>query len=438
VSNLRFIFYGGAREFAKHHGHEAIIHGPAETGKTISALWKLHLIANKYDNASIVIARKTQTSIYGTVLETYKNKVLQGKPEAWGKFGIGIKPYGGDNKPEWFDYNASGSRIWLAGLDKAGKILSAEHDIVYVNQVEELTLGDWETITTRTTGRAGHVPYSQTIGDANPAYPTHWMYRRASLRLFYSKHEENPELFYQFPDPRAGEITEQGKRTMAVLDALTGVRKQRLRYGKAAQAEGAIYTEYDEAIHRVYANQAPKRYARYVAAVDWGYRHAGAIGVLGLTGDGVMYLVAQLYHTGRRDDWWKDRAVELNEEFGIEAFACDPSQPAYIDKFKDAGLNAFGADNAVIPGINAVKKRLAEKRLFLVRDSLRQPDQTLIEAQKPHQIEDELPAYVWATKGKEMPVKENDDGVDMLRYAIMHVDGRPSTKIVRAWGPGRR
>jgi len=416
-----FTFYGGAREFAMYLGPEAIIHGPAETGKTISALWKLHCIAQRedYPNASIVIARKTQTSIYATVLETYKNKVLLGQPEIWG-----VKPYGGENKPAWFDY-PNGSRIWLAGLDKAGKILSAEHDIVYVNQAEELTLGDWETITTRTTGRAGNMPYSQTIGDANPAYPTHWMYQRASLRMFYSKHEENPQLF----DQQTGEITEQGKRTMAVLDALTGVRKQRLRYGKPAQAEGAIYTEYDEAIHRIYANQAPKEFARYVAGVDWGYRHPGVIGVFGLTGDGVMYLVAQLYHTGRRDDWWKDRAVELNEEFGIEAFACDPSQPAYIDKFRSAGLNAFGADNAVIPGINAVKKRLAEQRLFFVRDSLRQPDQALIEAQEPHQIEDELPAYVWATKGKEMPVKEDDDGADALRYAIMHIERKRAPGI---------
>jgi len=423
--------YGANLAIFQYQGPEAIIHGPAETGKTYALCLKAHLCACKYRGAAIAIVRKTQTSTYSTILQTYTRKIL-GKREDWPCI-----PYGGENKPERFIY-PNDAAIWITGLDKSSRILSSEFDLIVVSQAEELTLGDWETITTRTTGRAGHVPYSQTIGDANPAYPTHWMYRRASLRLFYSKHEENPELFYQFPDPRAGEITEQGKRTMAVLDALTGVRKQRLRYGKAAQAEGAIYTEYDEAIHRVYANQAPKRYARYVAAVDWGYRHAGAIGVLGLTGDGVMYLVAQLYHTGRRDDWWKDRAVELNEEFGIEAFACDPSQPAYIDKFKDAGLNAFGADNAVIPGINAVKKRLAEKRLFLVRDSLRQPDQTLIEAQKPHQIEDELPAYVWATKGKEMPVKENDDGVDMLRYAIMHVDGRPSTKIVRAWGPGRR
>ena len=414
MPNPRFIFYGGVREFAKYHGPEAVVHGPAETGKTIGSLQKLHLAALKYDDASIVIARKTQTSIYSTVLETYKNKVLLGQPEAWG-----VEPYGGDNKPQWFDY-PNGARIWLAGLDKAGKILSAEHDIIYVNQAEELTLADWETITTRTTGRAGHMPYSQTMGDANPSYPTHWMYKRDSLRMFYSKHEENPALF----DQQTGEITAQGERTMAVLDALTGVRKQRLRYGKAAQAEGAIYDEWNEADHLVYAKDAPPSYARYIAGLDWGYRNAGVMGVFGITGDGDMYLVAQYYRTGERDDWWLDRAREVDEEFGgIEAFVCDPSEPAYIDKFKSKGrLRAIGGNNSVIPGINAVKKRLAEKRLFIVRDSLRERDETLAEANQPLCVQDEIPAYIWSSKAKETPVKVDDHGVDMVRYAVMHLE----------------
>src|SRR4030042_986041 len=171
-----FTFYGGARDFARFHGPEAICHGPAETGKTISALWKLHLCALKYPRASLVICRKLLTSAYSTVLQTFVNKVL-GPRDDWV-----CEPYGGE-KPEWFNYD-NGARIWLAGLDKSSKVLSSEHDIIYVNQAEELSLEDWETLTTRTTGRAGNIPYSQTIGDANPSYPLHWMYHRTPLRPF--------------------------------------------------------------------------------------------------------------------------------------------------------------------------------------------------------------------------------------------------------------
>jgi phage terminase large subunit len=413
---VRFTFYGGAREFVRYHGPEAIIHGPAETGKTISALWKLHRLALKYPDASLVIARKTQASIYGTVLETFTKKVLGDRAV--------VDVYGG-GKPEWFDYR-NGARIWIAGLDKAGKVLSAEHDLVYVNQTEELELADWETLTTRTTGRAGHMPYSQTIGDANPSYPSHWMYNRPSLRMFYSKHEENPVLF----DPATHDITAQGKRTMAVLDALTGVRKERLRYGKPAQAEGAVYDEWDASVHLIYADAMPEC-TRFIASQDWGYTNAGVFGVWAIDGDGGMYLVRQVYQTGRTIDWWVETAKGLRDEYGyFEAVACDPAEPAYIAAYQQAGLNARPADNAVLPGINAVKQRMAQKRLHIVRDSLGQVDETLEAERKPKCLEDEIPMYVWANKSaKEQPVKADDHGVDMLRYAVMYLDGGMSVGI---------
>jgi phage terminase large subunit len=401
-----FEVFGGVREFVNYRGPEAIVHGPAETGKTIGALYKLHICADTYPNASIVIARKTLSSTYSTVLQTFQNKVLRDLP--------GVDPYGG-SKPEWFDY-PNGSRIWMAGLDKSSKILSAEHDVIYVNQAEELTLDDWETLTTRTTGRAGNMPYSQTIGDANPAWPLHWMYHRRSLRLFYSYHRENPALY----DPETGEITEQGRLTMIVLEALTGLRRTRLLDGKPAQAEGVIYEGWNPAIHLLYS--APPL-SRHIASQDWGYVNPGALGVWGIDGDDNMFLRAQIYRTRKNIDWWTERALELQREFGkFEAVACDPSRPEYIEEYRQAGLNAVAAGNQVLPGIDKVQQRLAALRLFIVRDCSRYIDSGLKAEHKPCRTEDEFPSYIWASTTKEQPVKEDDHGMDMVRYAVMYLD----------------
>jgi len=411
VPHIEFTFYGGAREFVRYHGTEAMLHGPAETGKTLSTLWKLHLCALKYKGAQLVILRKTQTSAHSTVVQAYLNKVL-GETATAQAYGGGI--------PQWFDY-PNGARIWVMGMDKPGKLLSGEFDLVYVNQAEELVEGDWETIMTRTTGRAGNMPYAQTIGDCNPTYPTHWMYQRKTLRMYYSRHEENPMLY----DQQTGQMTAQGHRTMAVLDALTGVRKERLRYGRPAQAEGVIYDEWDPSVHLVYAEDVPPL-QRYIAAADWGYANPGALGVWGLDYDDNMYLVAQVYQTGRTIDWWIEKALGLQGRYmRFEALACDPSEPAYIQQMRDAGLAAVAADNAVLPGINAVKKRLTETRLYVVRDSLRQPDVSLAETRLPTSVEDEFPMYVWADKvGREQPIKEHDHGMDMVRYAVMQMEKR--------------
>jgi hypothetical protein len=136
-----------------------------------------------------------------------------------------------------------------------------------------------------------------------------------------------------------------------------------------------------------------------------------------------MVLVAQWYRAGRRDDWWLEKALEADDEFGVEAFACDPSEPAYIDAFQEAGLNAVKGFNAVLPGINAVKRRLADGTLTFVRDSLREADQARIRQKLPARVEDEIPGYVWAGGAKERPVKEDDHGLDQLRYAVAYVDG---------------
>lgn len=253
ILEMPYSFYGGVHRAIMCKDPEVMLSGPAETGKTIGLLWKLDAIARKYKNASLVIARKTLASTYSTVLVTFQEKILQD--------GTGVKPYGGA-RPQWFDYEETGSRIWITGMDKSSKALSAGHDVVYVNQAEEFVQPDWEILTTRTTGRAGHIPFPQTIGDCNPGPPMHWIRSRArsgALTFFESTHRDNPTLF----DPRTGEITPQGERTLSSLDKLTGSRHARLFRGLWAAPEGAIY-DFDESLHKVKSFAIPQMWPKMV------------------------------------------------------------------------------------------------------------------------------------------------------------------------------
>ena len=58
--NEGFTVYGGVREFVNSVDHEVVLCGPAETGKTIGALYKLHLIAMVVENAQMAIVRKSR------------------------------------------------------------------------------------------------------------------------------------------------------------------------------------------------------------------------------------------------------------------------------------------------------------------------------------------------------------------------------------------
>ena len=72
-----YSFYGGNLAAWKCRDQEYILAGPADTGKTLAMLTKLYCLAYKYENASIVIARKQLTDVYSTVLQTLIKKVIR-------------------------------------------------------------------------------------------------------------------------------------------------------------------------------------------------------------------------------------------------------------------------------------------------------------------------------------------------------------------------
>lgn len=251
-----FSFYGGNRDGILCREPEIVLSGPAETGKTLAVLWKLQTLAYRYPGAQLAIVRKKKTDIVGSAYQTLKRDLLPLAP--------GYTVYGG-NYPQWIDY-PGGSRIWFGGMDDPGKTLSTERDIIYVNQAEELSLADWEYLTRCVTGRGATMPYTQLVGDCNPAHPTHWILARAKegkLTKFDTVHQDNPTLW----NHKKEQWTEQGKKSRERLRNLSGERLLRLYHGLWAAPEGAIYGVFDEVKHKVEAF-VPNRLWPRVVGID--------------------------------------------------------------------------------------------------------------------------------------------------------------------------
>jgi predicted phage terminase large subunit-like protein len=284
-----------------------MLSGPAETGKTLACLWLLNELALDNPGLQAAIVRKTYKSMPGTVLETFEKKVL---PVAPSDALSPVAAFGG-MRPERYIYYANGSTIWVGGMDNPDRILSAERDVIYVNQAEELSLEEWETLLTRATGRAGHIDVPFVMGDCNPAWGSHWILKRSEagqLVRVNSRHEDNPVLY----DQETGELTEQGRRTLGVLDSLTGVRYQRLRLGKwITEMEGALWKRDTLDSNRV--DKAPAL-SQIVVAIDPAVTSKEdsdetGIVVCGLGEDGHGYVLQDL--SGRyTPEQWARRAVE--------------------------------------------------------------------------------------------------------------------------------
>lgn len=384
--------YGGIREFFYARDPEVIIVGPAETGKTLAACWKVHLSCLKYPGAQWAIVRKVQSSMYGTVLQTFE-RVISGAP---------VELYGG-NRAEVYIY-ANGSKVWVGGMDNPDKVLSSERDGIYVNQAEGLTLNDWETLGTRVTGRGAVMPYTILMGDCNPAGSRHWILERAKhgrLRLISSTHHDNPVLF----DPITGEITPQGRRTMDMLDSLTGVRRKRLRDGVWATAEGAVYDMFDAAVH--VRERADNEFARWVLGIDEGYTNPAVVLLIGIDADGRLHVAREFYRRGVLQSAVVQQALEWHREKTLELAAVDRSAAGLIADLIDAGIPARGVHARVLDGIAYLQDMLKVQGDGLPR---------LTVAPECTETINEFESYVWAPE-KDAPIKEYDHAMDALRYA---------------------
>jgi len=448
-SPVGFACYGNNRDFFYYKG-EAMLSGPYETGKTITALNKLHLLLAKYKNSRGLILRKTYASLVTSAIVSYEKKVLPYPP---GHKKCPVKVFGG-SKPEWYDY-PNGAQLLLGGMDNPDKFLSAEFDFIYYVQAEEGTLDEWEKLTGRASGRAGNAPYSQVFGDCNPDVPTHWILHREGLRVFYSRHEDNPTLF----DQKTGMITPRGKVALAVLDKLTGVRYKRGKLGQWVAAEGQVYEDYDPAVHLIIHFDPPKEWRRF-RSIDFGYTNPFVCGWWAVDPDGRMYLYREIYRTrklvedlaseilryeaGKTAEEWqaitdatpqeqlvdvRKRLAEANESIEATITDHDAEDRATLEKH---GIRPIAAQKEVKVGIEKVQVRLrvagdGKPRLFIMRDALVDADPALADAHQPYCTAQEFALYVYP-KGqdgkplKEEPVKMFDHGMDPMRYLAMHLD----------------
>lgn len=402
-----FTCYGGNLAAYECRDHEVLLWAASETGKTMALLQKVHLTACLYPNAQLAIVRKTYASIIGSVLQTWEHKII----------GQGVTKYGKE-RPEWYDY-PNGSRVWIIGMDNPTRTLSSERDLIYVNQAEELTVAEWEYLVTRTTGRAGNIPYPQLIGDCNPAHPTHWIRTRKSLTRFQSHHVDNPTLF----DPITHEITEQGKRSLSVLDTLSGARRARLLLGIWAQEEGAIFDIFDEKTHTIPAMPIPKTWPRVVGIDPMG-AHVAAVWIaydpknmmlhvyreynqpFGVTTAGHVKNILELTGQETIFAWCGGGPSERQARMDIEGFGIPIIEPPFVD---------------VWAGIDRVYSLLKDNRM-VIHDScpelisqIGSYKRKVVNGQVVQQIEN----------------KEIFDVVDATRYGIAFLSGaEPQTQTV--------
>ncbi|MBW1860950.1 MAG: PBSX family phage terminase large subunit [Deltaproteobacteria bacterium] len=256
------------------------------------------------------------------------------------------------------------------------------------------------------------VPGARLFGTTNPDSPFHWLKTdyldredELNLKRFQFELKDNPNL-----DPAyVREIEKE----------YTGLWYKRFILGLWVQAEGAIYDMWDDAVHtvsvkKVLSGLKIKQFRNNFAACDYGTGNPTVFGLFGYNWKLPAYLTREYYYDSRKAGRQKTDSEYANdfERFvkgtRIQTVYVDPSAASFIAELRKRRINVTPAKNSVLDGIRFVGTLLRNHEFFVDKgcdNSCR-----------------EFAAYVWdpgaQKKGEDIPIKERDHCMDMIRYGL--------------------
>ena len=167
-------------------------------------------------------------------------------------------------------------------------------------------------------------------------------------------------------------------------------------------SEGVVYKDFNKDIH--YIKEANIGFKKIFCGVDFGWEHYSSIVVVGLGLDDKYYLIKEYAYKHKDIEYWTNIAKEIIKEYGNINFYCDYARPDYVHKLQINGIRAINAKKDVLEGISTIATLFKSNKLLILEDNV-------------SIFKTEIYNYVWA-KGKDEPIKQHDDVLDSLRYAI--------------------
>ncbi|RAN53927.1 terminase [Dolosigranulum pigrum] len=262
----------------------------------------------------------------------------------------------------------------------------------YVNEASLANKEVFDEIVKRCSGLGARI-----MLDTNPDHPNHW------LKTDYIDKADGERIISNHFTLFDNDFLNDRYVENLLAATPSGMFTERGIYGRWVSGEGAVYTDFKPEVH--FIDKAPNNIVHYFCGVDWGYDHYGVIVLCGRLRDGRVVMLREYAKQYKEIDWWVAVAKQLQQEFGERLpFYCDSARSEHVARFKREGLHAHYAHKSILAGIEQVAKLFKQEQLFVVDEIA-------------EQFKNEIYQYVWNERtGK--PIKQHDDVLDALRYAI--------------------
>lgn len=215
-------------------------------------------------------------------------------------------------------------------INDLGRIRGMTAYGAYINEGTMAKQEVFDEIKSRCSGNGARM-----LIDTNPDNPEHWLKKdfidKADGRIIKA-------VQYRLDDNTF--LSERYKQNMKETTP-SGMFYDRNINGMWVMGEGAVYRDFNAKVHYISREELQKvNFVKYIAGVDWGYEHFGAIVLLGKDDKGCYYLIREIARQFEEIDFWLEQAQKIKTEYGNIPFYCDSARPEYVKKFKQNGLRA--------------------------------------------------------------------------------------------------
>lgn len=362
------------------------LHGAKRTGKTVinndiflRELIRVRKIADKLK------IKEPMYILAGVSSKTIQNNVLQ---EIYNKYQLDIKF---DKHNSFTLFGVKVVQAFTGTIGGLGGIRGMTAFGAYINEASLANEKVFKEIISRCSGDGARIVF-----DTNPDNPEHW------LKKEYIDSKSDNIISYHF---ELDDNTFLSPRYIQNIKESTpsGMFYDRDIRGLWVTGEGVVYSDFDSNKHFI-NDVSDVEFETYIAGVDWGYSHFGSIVVFGIDKLNNWYLLEEHAKQFKEIDYWAEVALDIKERYGNINFYCDSARPEHVERFRRERIRAINADKSVLSGIEEVARLIKLGRFFVVSDKVKV-------------FKKEIYNYVWDEKTGN-PVKENDDVMDSMRYAI--------------------
>lgn len=377
------------QEIMKKDWFLCILYGAKRTGKTIFNNYMfLEEVLNVRERATKLGIRNPQYILAGYTLGTIQKNVLEELTNMYGLefkfdkfnrfklFGVTIvqTPHG----------NISGLAA-IRGMTAFG---------AYINEASLAHPSVFDEIKSRCSGEGARI-----LSDTNPDNPEHWLLKD------YIQNEDESIISYHFELDDNTFLSERYRKNIKATTP-SGMMYDRNILGLWVSGDGLVYQDFDKKIHTMTQDelkQIPMK--QYFAGVDWGYEHHGVIVVFGMGYDDRFYLIEEHAKQHVFIEDWVRIAHDIKVRYGDIPFYCDSARSEHVAKFDEESINAIFADKRIMRGVELVAHYFKNDKLRILYDAC-------------PRFASEIYNYAWDTK-KDLPIKEYDDVMDAMRYALL-------------------